>query len=302
MTRPPRRLQDSMEVTRISPKVATAMLIHGLLPPEEAATFKPANLTAESIVRMLHHANEVRNRTVSLPQVLRYSRDMTDKNWLWTGEPIHVDVDGFVRNGQHRLLAVIHSGTTQDFLVIRDLDAKTQLVIDVGRPRTIANQMYMAGMPSANVATSIANLLLRWRAGKALLSTHIPSVMEVHQLLQDEAELSHAINYVYRIRKTMRRSPAAALGSAYIEGGHVDVPARDEFFESLLSGADLAVDNPILVLRNTLVKTPTHSVKSRRAGQLYQIIHAWNTWRNDGTLRLLRIPPTLSSDSFPKMS
>lgn len=301
MTRPPRRLQDSMEVVRITPKVATAMLIHGLLPAEDASSFKPANLTAEAIVRMLHHANEVRNRTVSLPQVMRYSRDMTDKNWLWTAEPIHVDTDGFVRNGQHRLLAIVHSGTTQDFLVVRDLDPQAQLVIDVGRPRTIANQMHMANIPTANVAVSIANLLIRWRNDKALLSSYIPSVMEVHKTILDEKELTYAINYVYRVRKALRRSPAAALGAAYIEGGHLDVTARDEFFESFVTGANLAVDSPILVLRNTLGKAQTHAVKARRAGQLYQIVHAWNTWRKDGTLRLLRIPNTLSSESFPKM-
>jgi hypothetical protein len=301
MTRPPRRLQDGIEVVRITPKVATAMLIHGLLPPEEAATFKPANLAVESIIRMLHQANEVRNRTVSLPQVLKWSRDMTDGNWLWTGEPIQLDPDGFVRNGQHRLLAIVHSGVTLDMLVIRGVDARAQLVIDVGRPRTVANQMHMANVPSANVATSIANLLLRWRAGKALLSTYIPSVMQVHELLLNEPEIPHAVNYVYRIRKALRRSPAAALGSAYIEAGHIDVTNRDEFFENLLTGADLAVDDPILVLRNTLGRTPTHNVRSRRAGQLYQIVHAWNHWRKDETLKQLRIPPTLSSESFPKM-
>lgn len=302
MTRPPRRLQDGLEVERITPKIATAMLIHGLLPAEDAASFKPSNLTIESIIRMLHHANEVRNRTVSTPQVMRYARDMTDGNWLWTGEPIHVDVDGFIRNGQHRLLAVVQSNTTQDFVVIRNLDARTQLVIDVGRPRSIASQMYMAEVPNANIATPIANMLIRWRRGKVMLSTHIPSVMEVNDVIAKEPEMTHAVGYAYRFRKVTRRSPAAALGAAYIEGGYIDVKARDTFFESLLTGAELAVDNPILVLRNKLTQAPSQSARLRRNGQLYQIVRAWNAWRNDQTIQLLRVPPTLTSESFPKMA
>lgn len=300
MTQSNRRPKEP-EVVRVTPRIARTMLIHGLLPPEDADKFKPADLTTESIIRLLHQANEVRNRTVSLPHVQKLSRDMTEGNWLWTGEPIQVDRDGFVRNGQHRLLAVVHSNTTQDFHVVRGLDARAQLVIDVGRPRTISTQMHMAGVGSANVATSIANLLIRWRNNKPMLSSYIPSVMEVHSLIEKETEMTHAIGYVYRARKAMKRIPASALGAAYIEGGQLDVAARDEFFESLLTGADLAVDDPILVLRNKLVGTISHNVRARRAGQLYQIVHAWNTWRKDDTLRQLRIPPTLSSETFPKM-
>jgi hypothetical protein len=302
MTRPPRHLTDNGEVVRITPNVARTMLIHGLLPSENADQFKPANLTAESIVKLLHQANEVRNRTVSMSHVQKLARDMTARNWLWTGDPIHVDRDGFVRNGQHRLLAVIYSNTTQDFMVIRNLDPATQLVIDVGRTRNAANQMHMAQINNANLATPIANTLIRWRIGKALVSSFIPSVMEIHELIRNEEEIPAAVAYLNQMRRVIRRAPLSALGAAYIEAGHLDVKARDEFFGNLMTGADLAVDDPTLVLRNKIILPSTYSLRSRRGGQLYLIVHAWNTWRQDKTMRLLRVPVTLTSETFPKMA
>jgi len=301
MTRPPRHLTANGEVVRITPNAARTMLIHGLLPVEDAGQFKPANLSAEAIVKLLHQANEVRNRTVSIAHVQKLSRDMTAKNWLWTGDPIHVDRDGFVRNGQHRLLAVVHSNTTQDFMVIRNLDPATQLVIDVGRTRNAANQMHMAQVNNANLATPIANTLIRWRVGKALISSFIPSVMEIHELIQKEEEMPTAVAYLNQMRRAIRRAPLSALGAAFIEAGHVDVKARDTFFNNLMTGADLAVDDPTLVLRNKMILPSTYSMKSRRGGQLYLIVHAWNTWRQDKTMRSLRPPLSLTSENFPKM-
>lgn len=300
MTRPPRRLTDSIEVVRVTPRRATAMLIHGLLPVDEVEGFKPANLSTQAIIKMLHHANEVRNRTVSLDTVRKYARDMTEDRWLWTGEPIQLDHDGFVRNGQHRLLAVIESGTTQDFFVVKDLDPLAQLVIDVGRPRTIANQMHMSGVHNATLSAAIANVLIRWREGK-MFSTYSPSVLQVQNVIAGEEQFTDALALIYRVRRNMRRVPVSSIGAAYIEAGHLDRTARDNFFEALVTGADLAVDDPRLVLRNTLSRQLAHSVRGRRAGQLYQVVHAWNLWRKDETIRFLRIPTTLTSETFPKM-
>jgi hypothetical protein len=302
MSRPPQRLFNSTEPERITPRIATTMLIHGLLPPEQADSFKPASLTIESIIRMLHNANQARNRNVSISHVRKLARDMEEKNWLWTGEPIHIDTDGFVRNGQHRLLAVILSGTTQDFNVVRNLEPRAQLVIDTGRPRSVANQMQMLGVHSATITTAMANILLRWRVGKVLSSDYTPSVLEVSGLIESEPDVRAALTAVYRVRQNLRRAPLSALGAVFVEAGHVDAEARDEFFESLVTGADLPPESPILVLRNTITRSLTHAVRFRRAGQLYQIVHTWNMWRKGEVIKLLRVPSTLTSDTFPKVN
>jgi hypothetical protein len=299
MTRPPKRLQDSIEVVRVTPRLATTMLIHGLL-PEGTENFQPAKLTVDALIKMLKQANEVRNRVVTLDVVRKYSRDMSDGNWLWTGAPIQIDHDGFVRNGQHRLLAVVHSNTTHDMLVVRNVDPRSQLVMDIGRPRSVANQMQMAGIGSASRATTIANTLLRWRGG-LMLNSFSPSVLEVNQIIESESEIPNAINLAHRVFRNVGRAPQGALGAAFVEAGHVDVEARDQFFDQLVTGADLVAGNPILVLRNQMARQLTHQVRFRRAGQLYQIVQAWNLWRKGDNAKILRPPNKLTSDTFPNM-
>lgn len=302
MTRPPNRLRENIDVERITPRKAITLLIHGLLPPDDADEFRPANLSVTTIIQMLHRANEVRNRTVSLPVVEKYARDMTEGNWLWTGVPIQLDPDGYVRNGQHRLLAVVLSGTTQDFVVVRNVDPAAQLVTDVGRTRTAANQMQLAGVSNAPITTAIANQLLRWRAGKAMQSSYIPSIIEVNALITSDAALIDAVAYVHRLRYAVKHMPQAAFGAAFVEATYVDVDARDLFFNSFLSGAELPVDSPILVLRNKLTLAVSRDLRVHRtAGKLYLIVHAWNLWRKGESSRMLRVPRTLTSETFPKM-
>jgi hypothetical protein len=300
MTRPPNRLRDSIGVERITPNRARTLLIHGLIPANEADGFKPAGLTVNTIINMLHRANEVRNRRVSLDTVLKYSRDMSNDNWPWTGEPIQIDPDGYVRNGQHRLLAIVHSGTTQDFLVVRDVDPSAQLVIDVGRGRTTGNQLSLTDVGSAHHIAAIANVLLRWRAGR-MLNTYQTSVMEVSQLVSAEPTITEALAVTYRVRRTVAKAPQSLLGATYVQAGHVDVNARNLFFELLASGADLEINDPILTLRNKMQHQVAAQVRFRRAGQLWQLVHTWNQWREGKKIQLLRVPTSLTSDTFPTM-
>lgn len=301
MTRPPKRLQDTIGLQRITPNKARALLIHGLLPPDEAEGFRPTNLSASAIMSMLRRANEVRNRTVTPDTVTKYARDMRNNDWLWTGEPIQIDHDGYIRNGQHRLLAIIESGVTLDLIVISDVDPKAQLVMDVGRPRGTGAQMQLLGVKSAHHITAMANLLLRWRAGR-MMNTFQASVIEVDRLIKTEDTLVAALSMTHRVRNVIRKAPQSVLGAAFVEAGHVDVDARDVFFDLLATGADLGARNPILVLRNRIQGQVSRQVRFQRAGQLWQVIYAWNAWRQGREdVQMIRVPSNLTSDTYPTM-
>jgi hypothetical protein len=300
MSRSLDKLTENVTPERITPQRAIQLLIHGLLPPEDAATFKPGNLKIEAIIRLLHRANEVRNRSISINHVHRLARDMTNKKWLQTGDTIKLDSDGFVRDGQHRLLALIHSGTSHDFLVVRNMDPRAQLVTDVGRPRNVATQVTMAGHGNSPHISAIANMTLRYRAQR-MLNTFQSSVMEVLEFVETEPEVHDALAATWRVRRTVSRAPQAALGTLYIEGGHIDPVARDKFFNLLATGAGLESGNPILVLRNKLGVQVVDLVRYKRAGVLWQLVYTWNKWRQHKEIQLIVVPKALTSRTFPTM-
>lgn len=70
------------------------------------------------------------NRTLRKSLVSQYARDMTNSKWKLTHQGIAFNCDGTLLDGQHRLAAIVESGTTIDMLVVRGVDSRHQLVMD----------------------------------------------------------------------------------------------------------------------------------------------------------------------------
>lgn len=77
------------------------------------------------------------NRAVRPGIVSAYSTDMENGNWLQKPVPICVMPDGSIGNGQHTLLAIVKSGTTQTLLVARNVSPDIISVMDIGAKRSI---------------------------------------------------------------------------------------------------------------------------------------------------------------------
>lgn len=80
---------------------------------------------------------------------------------------------------------------------------------------------------------------------------------------------------------------------------HIDTDAANRFFMSLASGANLQADDPILILRNTLMAQPHKAGRSTRDNRVRTAaltIKAWNKWRKGKPLRQLKFS---AGESFP---
>lgn len=82
-------------------------------------------------------------RVLSKSKVDVYAEDMRNGNWQENGEGIAFGEDGTLKDGQHRLHAIIRSGVTVPMLVIRGVASNVQ-VYDWGTNRTSA-QIARAG-------------------------------------------------------------------------------------------------------------------------------------------------------------
>jgi hypothetical protein len=280
------------------------MLLTGVLPDDELARFRPAKLTLDTMSKLLDRKTfDRRNRKVSIPRVLRLARDMTNDRWRFTGDPIKVDKTGFVMDGQHRLLAIFTSNTRQNVAVLYGVDDDVQLVVDTGRPRTANDQLNIRGAKHARHVAAASSLLLRWRAGQIMNAQYQPTITEITELAEGTPELSEGATCALRILTHIKHAPITSLMAAYVESLSLVTPEEhDYFFKRLERGDELPVHHPILTLRNTFSRyTPDRPVPFRMVGRLWQITHAWNKWRGDEKIQMLRVPSTLSSDSFPKM-
>lgn len=102
-------------------------------------------------------------RQVRQGRVDGMTRDMLDGKFHFIGDPIRFDTaDGALVDGQHRLLAIASSGTSQYFSVV-NVPAEAQHVIDTGAKRSVPDMLRKLGISlggqQGNIIAAIANKL-----------------------------------------------------------------------------------------------------------------------------------------------
>jgi len=80
------------------------------------------------------------NRNISPMLVLKYAVAMLDGDWHNIGDPIRLDEQGRLSDGQHRLSAIMESETVQEFTVMEGVPLEqTIMAVDMGRKRSIVD-------------------------------------------------------------------------------------------------------------------------------------------------------------------
>lgn len=90
-------------------------------------------------------SHNVKNRKLNKRHVEMLASDMGSGRFKLTHEPIAFDETGRLIDGQHRLNAVYQSGRSHEFLVARNLPKGTQLFVDNGRRRSLADAATFEG-------------------------------------------------------------------------------------------------------------------------------------------------------------
>jgi len=123
-----------------------------------------AKIGPEEARRMLGNSAHFDNRNINKARVRNYAADMANGDWLVNGEPIIMDENAVVIDGQHRLHAVIQSGATVAFLIVEGVPREMARTIDQGLSRTLAHSMQMGGRKNAVLVVAAARSLHELRA------------------------------------------------------------------------------------------------------------------------------------------
>lgn len=88
------------------------------------------------------------NRKLNDKRVRQYAEDMSNGKWQLNGESIKFNKSGMLIDGQHRLSAIIKSGTSVQMLVTWGIDDSVT-TLDRGQGRTTAQCFAFGGVDSA---------------------------------------------------------------------------------------------------------------------------------------------------------
>lgn len=234
------------------------------------------------------------NRALRARVVNAYARDMGHGAWAVTGETIKFSKTGELLDGQHRLSAIIESGTSQWMLVVRGLEPATKGIIDTGAPRSAGDALKLVGLDAGNpyAVAAAARLLVLWRTDRlrtmssGLRHEDRATHGEIIEMVRKEPDILDAVSDAYRdYERTGLPTGPAAMARVVLHG--IDAKDAALFFESLAGYATEGSTDPRAVLLYT-VRQMRALGQMRKPGEAIGLIFsAWNAWRDKQKIKTL---------------
>lgn len=206
------------------------------------------------------------NRPLDLGAVSRYATDMATGNWTPSGQTIQFTTkdDGtpMISDGQHRLRAIVDSGTTQTIMVVWNVPQIAMLNTDGGKSRTKGQNLRMCGKTYAAtyaaVVQPIVNMSVNGGAPVKLSASQTESL--VNQYASSINAIAPHFGPQRGVDKKLRsRSLMAPFVYAHHNADPIDQPAVEEMAKLFVSGAySFPKDHPIRATRDHMSSGAVH--------------------------------------------
>lgn len=236
------------------------------------------------------------NRKVSNVVVQIYAQSMKDNKWPFTGHPIVFGKSGKLLDGQHRLLAVIKSNTSQSFVIVRGVTNEDQVfaAIDTGKIRSAADVLSKEGFSDSALYASVVKRIiiygrfkdygaitgLKRLGGMTTSSTSFVSNDQVREWAEQ-----NDISLEISIGRHLSKQGAGIMSPTdfcffYWLFSAIDNTCAMDFLTRLATGYNLSEGSPIAAFRRKLeVYNRQFSRPMDSMEKLHVCIRAWNDFR-----------------------
>lgn len=233
-----------------------------------------------------------KNRRMSSARVEAYAAAMQRGEWIFNGDSIRFSVDGALLDGQHRLSAVVKSGTTQNFLVVRGLPKNVFATIDTGAARTASDVIGLVGVKNQNVAAAGARMYLNWKRNGSPGEPNTKDRLSNAQILEfcsDNDLLDRAASYVAGntfIKKFM--SPSISCFS-YLAFSDASEGMATSFLDEVSNKTEIFADSPAFLLRERLLEMSGAKMKATKKDKTALVFKAFRLWRAGRKMKQLKV-------------
>lgn len=264
-------------------------------------TSRVQEITPERARNMLRKNRK--NRRIRPRLVKELSAAIERGEWRFDGSPIRFDEEGYLLDGQHRLLAVVEAAQAVELLVVRGVPAQAQMVMDTGAKRSFADQLAIDGEAHALILASAAKVVWRWRNGYLGSKGYFapkPTFAQLYTVLEDNDRLRLSVKAVansLRRHVPMPPGPLAAARAILLEINEEDA---DHFFASLVDGTNLTKTDPVYRLREMLNENKRSRARYDSDSLLALMFKAWNAYRVGKPIKVLSYRPGgVAPEAFP---
>lgn len=236
--------------------------------------------------------NNVGNRRISQSTVDRYAIDMSLGLWRQrTGEPLIFDRNGRLQQGQHRLAALVRSGSTLTFMVVYNADPDDFAVLDQGKKRLASDILGMQGLPNAKLVASISRVTLLLIEHPADYWAGVKDVTQQRIIAWASQHEAHAL-WATQVAGQARANalvPESQYGAValYVRLHSQSMAGWNDFHQRVVSGEMLKDGDPEFALRRWALNRKAISGSSSSQANTAIIAKAWNAYAKDKVVRTL---------------
>lgn len=239
-------------------------------PAEENFSCRTETIDPAAAGCYLVAGHAARQPIASLVEAL--SGDIARGRWMANAQPICFTRDGYLADGQHRLLAVIAAGRSIEVPVIRGLPDAAFASYDMQPRRAAAADDPEGDFGDQPLAIAMANLFWRHERKATRPARHKrASAAEIREILTQHPRLIELRGFARRM-VDFGRSSVMGYGAYVIERD--DPHLAPGFLQALTTGADLPPGHPALSTRTALQR-----LRRDRAGQDEQLATLLAGWR-----------------------
>lgn len=211
----------------------------------------------------MHH-----NRPISESLVAKYADDMKNGRWKEHHQGIAFGPDDEILDGQHRLWAIMESGTTQSMLVTLNMSLEAQRTVDDHKKRSVGDVMAIEMGSTYIVSTVHIATGNRMMHGNQHLQPPSRST-SMSYLTQHFAAIDFAVQSFggKKMRGVTRAPVIAPMARAWYSYPHERIV---EFAKVLVTGVyqDRQKDMAALLLRDYLIKLVTQNKRIQASAEL----------------------------------
>ena len=235
--------------------------------------FEHIEISPAGAAQMLQDT-DIKNRKISMDRVRLYARDMMTGNWHDNGEPIQIDTDGNVVNGQHRLNAIVMANVPVMMTVVSDIPKCDAMIYDKGRGRSTTDTMRISGI---SCDKGFASGIKAYLCGEDIGPKTVGRISDM-EVVKYFAAASRDLQAVYKAVNSGARNPIsrknAVFAAAYaaFRCGFDNIAKITRFFTVVNTGfMESEFEKPAIYLRNYILRDFLKYSKEARGAPLLSV-------------------------------
>jgi len=226
------------------------------------------------------------NRPLRDSKAERFAADIKSNRWLQNGEPIILDDDAKLLDGQGRCRAIVIAGKAIESYVVFGIPRKFFVSVDTGQNRSGADTLALGGTANYAIAAAVCRLAIRAGLPSGSSST-IPNWKLNDFARKNKDRLVNAFDVLGPVLHQSPLIPSILL-YVYMEAHEINPTKARDFALGVAVGEGLPAGSPMLVLRNRMIALRGDAHKMLGYEKLALTIKAWNAFVAGKKISLLK--------------